>query len=477
MNGNTEVLFSGDYQGERSSRAWAPKVVGPFAGSPAVGAGGIVPRGDRVVNFDRRPRNDTRVAGGTVQIDHQFSAFDLVSISAYRESDLKLDLDLDGTDLDFVTNSPRENSRTWSQELRASGEWNEQIEWIAGVFYLREDVEQSFRVRIPALPFDDKTNSRIENDAFGIFAEATIEFLDDFAFTAGARYSWERRENDFAENLNGARILTYVDDDEWNNVSPRFVLEWKPNPLVRVYASATIGFKAGGYNTVVGQPEPFDPETLWAYEVGARAMFFDRRVRVSGAVFFYDYDDIQLNVFTPATVNLFPQVENAGRATVAGGEISTRFYPVKNFELELNLTALHTEIGKLRAVDQNEPAANPDRSGNRLPRAPTLSFFTAAQYTFSFASVELTPRVEYMYRSKIYFSVFQDETTREAAYGILNARLNISVPDVGMELGFFARNLTDTLYAQNRVRLDGQVGNLAFWGEPRFFGFEATFNY
>lgn len=75
-----------------------------------------------------------------------------------------------------------------------------------------------------------------------------------------------------------------------------------------------------------------------------------------------------------------------------------------------------------------------------------------------------------MYRSEIYFSVFQAETTREAACGILNARLNISVPDVGMELGFFARNATDTLYAQNRVRFDGQLGNLGRASLLRFRG-------
>src|SRR5690606_2858663 len=90
------------------------------------------------------------------------------------------------------------------------------------------------------------------------------------------------------------------------------------------------GFKSGGYNgrpTSNAEIQSFDEEFIWAYEAGLKSEWFDRRLRLNLAGFYYDYTDIQLSSaqFTPET-GLIAVVENAGDAEIWGfeGELTAR---------------------------------------------------------------------------------------------------------------------------------------------------------
>ena len=47
-------------------------------------------------------------------------------------------------------------------------------------------------------------------------------------------------------------------------------------------------------NLVTFDPVPLKPETLDAYEAGLKSQFFDRRLRVNAALFYYDVKDPQV---------------------------------------------------------------------------------------------------------------------------------------------------------------------------------------
>jgi iron complex outermembrane receptor protein len=130
------------------------------------------------------------------------------------------------------------------------------------------------------------------------------------------------------------------------------------------------------------------------------------------------------------------------------------------------------------AVDPNVPITGPDQSGNRLPKAPKFSVWVGAAYDWSPTSLgTFTARVEYKYQSKIYFDIFEDDFASETDYGLLGARLSFAVADKGWVVSVFGENLTDELYAQSNVRLDGALGNAFFWGAPRTYGFQVAFHF
>jgi iron complex outermembrane receptor protein len=74
------------------------------------------------------------------------------------------------------------------------------------------------------------------------------------------------------------------------------------------------GFKSGGFNASSPGSAPYRPETLDAYETGVKMDLLDRRVRLNAAVFYYNYNDIQVQTL----VNSLADVINGAKARVTG---------------------------------------------------------------------------------------------------------------------------------------------------------------
>ncbi len=133
-----------------------------------------------------------------------------------------------------------------------------------------------------------------------------------------------------------------------------------------VYLSASKGFKAGGFN--VSECEgPFDPETIWAYELGVKSQLFDNRLQLNGATFVYKYDDIQVNRF----VNNASSITNAAKANIYGAELEFVVLVGDGFEFDGGVTYLNTEYAG-DASFSNPILGGPPISvdGNDLMRSP-----------------------------------------------------------------------------------------------------------
>src|SRR5690625_3140635 len=68
-----------------------------------------------------------------------------------------------------------------------------------------------------------------------------------------------------------------------------------------LYASATRGFKSGGFDFGSSTPEDqkrgYAPEYLWSYELGMKSQWLEDRLRVNATAFFYDYKDLQVTLY------------------------------------------------------------------------------------------------------------------------------------------------------------------------------------
>jgi hypothetical protein len=51
-----------------------------------------------------------------------------------------------------------------------------------------------------------------------------------------------------------------------------------------------------------------------------------------------------------------------------------------------------------------------------------------------------------------------------------NSAMVTTIRIKAMYFAIYGMNLGDKFYAQNNICVDGQAGNLAFWGAPRTFG-------
>jgi iron complex outermembrane receptor protein len=177
---------------------------------------------------------------------------------------------------------------------------------VTGLFYLFEDNVADFAdIFAGGISADRVLKNTAE--AAAVYAQFDINATDALTLTAGMRYTDESKKFTLEPNINprwatpfstrdiqALGIPTSKKSKIW---TPRFALEYRATDDVLLYASATRGFKSGGWNARGTQPaefQPFDPEKVWSYEAGAKSDFLDRTLRVNLNAFYMDVTDFQL---------------------------------------------------------------------------------------------------------------------------------------------------------------------------------------
>ena len=90
----------------------------------------------------------------------------------------------------------------------------------------------------------------------------------------------------------------------------------------------------------------------------------------------------------------------------------------------------------------------------------------------------LTPRIDYRYQARTYFTAFNLPFEQQAGYGLLGARVTFADRDDRFTLSVYGQNLTDKQYytfGQNALAAQGVAYN--YIGRPREFGVTAGFKF
>jgi iron complex outermembrane receptor protein len=253
----------------------------------------------------------------------------------------------------------------FTQEVKLNGKLaNGFVDYVAGIYYIDErnktDFADIFGVSptLSLLLADRILHNRTE--AIAGYAQADFNITDQLKLTAGIRYTDETKtiqlhdnrpscndgslEATCLDNANlvagsGVRIPTKQETKIW---TPRFAIDFKPNDQVLLFASATRGFKSGGWNARASSPGtflPFDPEKVWSYEAGVKSDWLDRRLRVNLTAFWLDVSDLQVlaGLLNPTTGALTFLTRNFADYRNKGVEAEITVVPVDNLNLYANL--------------------------------------------------------------------------------------------------------------------------------------------
>ena len=107
-----------------------------------------------------------------------------------------------------------------------------------------------------------------------------------------------------------------------------------------VFASATRGFKSGGWPARATNSAlfiPFLPETIWSYETGTRAELFDRSLRFNLTAFYSLTNDIQIPAQVAGPTGPVSTTTNPADLRNYGLELETTWLPVDNLTLNLSV--------------------------------------------------------------------------------------------------------------------------------------------
>jgi iron complex outermembrane receptor protein len=110
---------------------------------------------------------------------------------------------------------------------------------------------------------------------------------------------------------------------------------------VFVYASASKGVRAGGFNTanavsatgILASEVPYDEEENWTYELGFRTEWFDKLLMLNVSYFHVDWKNAQVSSFTdnPTAVNPVRIIRNIGAIKTDGFEAQAEIRPSDMF--------------------------------------------------------------------------------------------------------------------------------------------------
>jgi iron complex outermembrane receptor protein len=444
LGASGKLDLSADYYREKDAN-YGYKYLG--AANPAIPAagfrfGGSVPANIRDIATDFDPVNDRESYGFSARAEFDLGGVTLKSISAYRHSDFSLKAGADGTSATLAEiNYFTKGARQYSQELQLSGDVGP-LRYILGAYYFDEKVTGGSVIPLnqqlvggPDRLVQGLANlGTIHKKAAAAFGQLDYDFSDQFTLTLGGRYSWERYSvNDFTSfnlavpyppfvNLMVPTLHVGGNSATDKSFTPKVQLSYKPRPGMMVYASASKGFKSGGFD--IGTTAPaFEPETLWAYEGGMKGTFADGRVRINVAGFYYDYTNIQVTKVLFSVV----RIENAAASVIYGGEAELTLVPFDGLQLDVTPAWLHSKYKNYITENPSrpgEPVANQDRSGNQLIQAPEMSLQVGAEYGWDMARGRVKLRGEMKFQDRIYFTQFNEKQVSRAPNTKYNAFLN-----------------------------------------------------
>jgi iron complex outermembrane receptor protein len=448
----------------------------------------------------------SRTYGHALTMALELGAVTLKSITSYRNLTFDDSLDLDGSPLSVAFTQRFTKFNSFSQELQATGTvLDDRLNFVTGVFYYKEKAEtlgpQSFFGGGAAFQSDYGSHT----EAFAAYAQGDYKLTEDLKLTLGARFTHERKDVRRFFQIPGATPITIanipyggVPDAKYNDFSPAATLAYQPTGNINLYARFAKGFKSGGFNGETNDfraptaacpsgafelCNPYQPEKVNSYEIGAKTRLFGGRMIVNVAAFWDEHKNIQLSVFT-AGAGAASIVRNAAKARIRGLEIETMIRPVDGLTINGSLAFLDP---KYKSYIDTVNGVETDVSNNRaFPHTPKTTAalgvdwrviegdwgklnligdlsYVSKYYTFPYALVTSTPSAQ------------NANNTQSQGRTIVNLRAAISkIPVRGgsVELAVWAKNVTKEDNPTNFIDFGPGFGGLTvgYFPDPRTYG-------
>ncbi|HKA13960.1 MAG TPA: TonB-dependent receptor [Myxococcota bacterium] len=451
-------------------------------------------------------------------------SLDLKSVSAVQDQEV-LDgfLDLDATANPFVnlfTRTEKKQRQTqWSQELQSvSAMLDDRARLTTGLYGFWETTGGG-DVLTSSFGNDRLERTTIANQSYAAYGQLSVTPVEWLELTGGLRGTWERK--------NAERTIKRPSpppppeqpvenaSDTFSQLTPMAGFSLKaPAELIEdtplgsgiFYFTYSQGYKSGGFSTrrnpALFRISEFDPEKLDNYEIGLKLDMFDNRVLFNTALFYSDYQDIQLTVLRvnpnspPFQPDAGSTTANAGKATIKGLELELITRPWRELVVRASLGLTDAQYDKF--IDQTwdinpgtglvENIRPRDRSNENFTNVPEVSIDGSVEYPIKFTGLglpdygALTPLVHVYHQSSTDMHItaegFESKRFRQDPYTLLDLRLIWDLWDGRTQVSLFANNLLDTDYFESAIDLTNTLGfGSVYYSAPRTFGGEIRYRW
>ena len=440
--------------------ALTPGDAGPLASSQK--------RDGSVVLSNPINKLDNSWSGANLQVNWDLDFAMLTSISGYLDYDNKQVFDYDGSPLVLFEEDGKAELTVWSQEFRLVSQSDGPLNWLAGAAYGEdEDKEHRFGNTLDNLfvfPSLTERGFTQENEYWSVYGQLEYDLDNEWTAHGSLRYSDENKKykNGFTQDLIDG-FYYYQDVNKsyelQENWSGHAGMDWAPSDDLMLYGRITRGYKTGGFpGGFAFTPEelnPYDEETVWSYELGFKSTWLANTLKLNGAAFYYDYQDVQgyTQRLSEETGTVVSALGNLGDAEHIGAELDMEWLPgmLPGLSLQASVAWLSAEYKSNDfALDPADVAV--DLDGYTRPYAPEWSAYLQARYEWQLSSsLGAGMQLNYSWRDDIYGEEMAITPLSYAAYnvnsyGILNARAWVGSMDGQWQVALIGKNLTESEY-------------------------------
>jgi len=449
------------------------------------------------------PETHTKVWGNNLTVDYNVNDdMSIKSITAYREFNSRWVEDNDVSPLSGSLGAEHIWNHSFSEELRLSGKVSI-LDYTVGGYYFNQVSTYAthqmlnyvgiFPSFVPGLCGGTtaaacifefySTGDVVSASSYAAFMNGSLHITDGLTFNAGIRETKESKDYTFSRQpVDGQATLglTALDGFTGRYSGSKFDwranLEYRWNDELMTYVSASTGFKGGGINPrpfIPTQVVSFKPESLNAYEIGAKSDFFDRKLRVNVAGFYNKFKDIQLallscpqfsggNAKTPCAAPV-----NAGNADIRGVELETEFHPIGGFSADASVSYLSFKYTK---VDPN--AGIP--VGSEAPGTIHWKWSAGVQYEYQMpGGSTVTPRFDFSFTGGFNTNAVTAGTNRVPGYHIGNTRITWRSPQDTWQASLVGLNVFNEVYYISNFDLTASSGaEYGLLAPPREFSIQ-----
>ena len=403
---------------------------------------------------------ETELIAADIEYDFGWATFN----STTSQSTVKQDIDVDlttafggfidlftgqapGTTTNVTLISPLTTEK-FVQEFRLTSAENEKLEWLAGVYYAKEEgTNQQETIETPTPPVEifiaDFPSSYEELAAFG---NLTYYFNDKFDVTVGARITDNEVTFDFFTDgllTVGFGPAVTVDQSIEDTVTTYLAsLRYRPTDDLSLYARAASGYRGPAPNFVIidaltgtpATPPALESDEVWSFEVGAKGSKFDGRFDYDVSLWSGYFDNFQ----STFSVNGVAVLGNAVDGLEAYGfDAAFTLNATENLTFDANLGYAISEL------NSDEPGFG-GVAGEQIPGVPKWK----ASLLFNY-NKDITPEWTANLGGGIRYT---DEITSNFAFTTTLADtiedrtiadLNLSLSNGQVQFGVYATNLFD----------------------------------
>jgi len=344
----------------------------------------------------------------------------------------------------------------------------------------------------PGCRFIDRA-SHAYAKSYAIFGQATYN-MGAFHLTVGGRNTWDRRNGDLYIVNNVATPFTYRQNT--SRFDPLLVAAWEAAYGINLYAKYSTGYRSGGASSRSINYRSFGPETLKAYELGAKTEFFDRRVRLNVAGYVMDrarsqvdFISVSFDQTTGGSRNTTETINAPGITKIRGLEADLTITPLPDLSLTGSYAYTYTRVPAVR---------NPFTGVNQnvyIVYTPRNAASGAINYSVPLPGARLNLHLDGSYAQAT--QTFDQYRRKNEASFIVNARIALAdiamAGGAGLTLSLWSRNLLNEAHVYRvdpsnglgglpsaggtSSSINNVLGDLGYFNAPRTFGAEAAIRF